>query len=159
MSSTPARQTRASSSNVSPTSGRESSAAPSLARSASANEMPSRSESPFVKARPPRASIFVPLMPTTIFVILAAGCFARSNRRVEDWLLNHKRFGPTIRAWRAEGAISRRGKTLATGGMVLGYVLFLIGARPDLPLALFVLAVFVACAWYVLSRPEPKVRS
>jgi len=102
---------------------------------------------------------FLPLMPTTIFVILAAGCFARSNRRVEAWLLNHKSFGPTIKAWRAEGAISRRGKSLATGGMVLGYVLFLIGARPDLPLALFVLAVFGVCAWYVLSRPEPKARS
>lgn len=101
---------------------------------------------------------FLPLMPTTIFVILAAGCFARSNRRVEDWLLNHKQFGPTIKAWRAEGAISRRGKTLATGGMALGYVLFLIGARPDLPLALFVLAVFGACAWYVLSRPQPSGR-
>jgi len=99
---------------------------------------------------------FLPLMPTTIFVILAAGCFARSNRRVETWLLEHKRFGPTIKAWRAEGAISRRGKTFATGGMVLGYVLFLIGARPNLALALFVLAVFGACAWYVLSRPEPS---
>jgi uncharacterized membrane protein YbaN (DUF454 family) len=99
---------------------------------------------------------FLPLMPTTIFIILAAGCFARSNRRIEDWLLNHKSFGPTIKAWRAEGAISRRGKTLATAGMVLGYVLFLLGARPDLPLALFVLAVFGACAWYVLSRPNPS---
>lgn len=102
---------------------------------------------------------FLPLMPTTIFVILAAGCFARSNRRVEAWLLNHKRFGPTIKAWRAEGAISRRGKTLATGGMVLGYVLFLIGARPDLPLSLFVLACFGACAWYVLSRPNPSTEA
>lgn len=99
---------------------------------------------------------FLPVMPTTIFIILAAGCFARSNRRVEAWLLNHKRFGPVIKAWRAEGAISRRGKTLATGGMVLGYVLFLIGARPGPPLALFVLAFFIACAWYVLSRPEPS---
>jgi len=99
---------------------------------------------------------FLPLMPTTIFVILAAGCFARSNRRIEAWLLNHRSFGPTIKAWRAEGAISRRGKTLACSGMALGYVLFLIGARPDLLLALFVLAVFGACAWYVLSRPEPR---
>ena len=99
---------------------------------------------------------FLPLMPTTIFVILAAGCFARSSERIETWLLEHKRFGPTIKAWRAEGAISRRGKVLASSGMVLGYVLFLIGARPGLPLALFVLAVFAACAWYVLSRPEPS---
>lgn len=99
---------------------------------------------------------FLPLMPTTIFVILAAGCFARSSERIEGWLLNHKRFGPVIKAWRAEGAIPRRGKALAAIGMVVGYVLFLIGARPDWMLALFVLAVFGGCAWFVLSRPEPR---
>ena len=101
---------------------------------------------------------FLPVMPTTIFIILAAGCFARSSERLEGWLLSHPRFGPTIKAWRAEGAISRRGKTLACSGMVLGYVLFLIGARPGLLVALFVLAVFVGCAWFVLSRPEPSGR-
>jgi uncharacterized membrane protein YbaN (DUF454 family) len=99
---------------------------------------------------------FLPLMPTTIFVILAAGCFARSNERIETWLLNHKRFGPMIKAWRAEGAIPRRGKVLAAIGMVIGYLAFLVGARPGWILALFVLAVFAACAWYVWSRPEPS---
>ena len=99
---------------------------------------------------------FLPLMPTTIFVILAAGCFARSSERIEGWLLNHKSFGPTIKAWRAEGAIPRRGKILAVIGMAVGYALFLIGARPDWILALFVLAVFGGCAWFVLSRPEPR---
>ena len=99
---------------------------------------------------------FLPLMPTTIFVILAAGCFARSNRRVEAWLLANKRFGPMIVAWRAERAIPRRGKVLAVLGMVVGYVAFLFGARPDIWLNLFVLAVFVGCAWYVVSRPEPS---
>ena len=101
---------------------------------------------------------FLPLMPTTIFVILAAGCFARSSERLENWLLNHKRFGPTIVAWRAEGAISRRGKTLACVGMAVGYVLFLIGARPGPMLMIMVLAAFAACAWFVLSRPEPSGR-
>lgn len=99
---------------------------------------------------------FLPLMPTTIFIILAAGCFARSNRRIEAWLLANKRFGPMIRAWRAERAIPRRGKILATVGMVVGYALFLIGAHPALWLNLVVLAFFIACAWYVISRPEPS---
>jgi hypothetical protein len=99
---------------------------------------------------------FLPLMPTTIFIILAAGCFARSNQRVEAWLLANKRFGPMIRAWRAERAIPRRGKIMATIGMVVGYAAFLIAAHPTLWLNLLVLAFFIACAWYVISRPEPS---
>ena len=99
---------------------------------------------------------FLPLMPTTIFVILAAACFARSSARLESWLLRHRRFGPMIVAWRTERAIPRRAKVLAAIGMVLGYGSFLIGARPGLWLNLFVLAIFAGCAWYVLSRPEPS---
>jgi uncharacterized membrane protein YbaN (DUF454 family) len=99
---------------------------------------------------------FLPLVPTTIFVILAAACFARSSVRLEGWLLGHKRFGPLIVAWRTERAIARRAKVLAAIGMVLGYGSFLIGARPGLLLNLFVLAIFAGCAWYVLSRPEPS---
>ena len=97
----------------------------------------------------------VPLMPTTIFLILAAGCFARSSPRSEAWLLDHKRFGPTLRAWRAEGAIPRRGKIAACCGMALGFVLFLLGAHPGWLLAILVAASISGCAVYVVSRPSP----
>lgn len=66
----------------------------------------------------------VPLMPTTIFLILAAGCFARSSPALEAWLLDHNKFGPTLRAWRREGAISRPAKCMACTGMATGFVLF-----------------------------------
>lgn len=98
----------------------------------------------------------LPLMPTTIFLILAAGCFARSSPRLEVWLLNHRQFGPTLRAWRADGAIGPRAKAMATTGMAAGYALFYWGARPHLPLALGVGAAMAACAAYVLSRPAPR---
>ncbi|WP_336297289.1 YbaN family protein [Sphingomonas sp. 7/4-4] len=58
----------------------------------------------------------LPLMPTTIFLILAVGCFARSSPRLEAWLLDHRRFGPSLRAWRENGAIPRKGSfSLARG--------------------------------------------
>ncbi|KKC35414.1 membrane protein [Devosia epidermidihirudinis] len=102
---------------------------------------------------------FVPLMPTTIFLIMAAWCFARSSPRLENWLLNHRQFGPTLRAWREHGAISRRAKIMACLGITLGFVLFWIGARPGLWLWLGVLAVMLACAWFIVSRPEPDGQS
>lgn len=95
----------------------------------------------------------LPLMPTTIFLILAAWCFARSSPRFEAWLLNHARFGPVIRDWRERGAISGRSKTLACTGMAMGYGFFLVGVRPTLWLAAGVAAALCACAAYVLTRP------
>lgn len=97
----------------------------------------------------------LPVMPTTIFLILAVACFARSSPRLERWLLDHPRYGTPLRLWREQGAISGKGKAFAGAGMAIGYALFLYGARPSWPLALIVAGLFAASAAYVLSRPRP----
>ena len=56
--------------------------------------------------------IFLPLLPTTVFLLIAAACFARSSDRLYNWLLTHKWFGPYIKNWREHKAITRRTKII-----------------------------------------------
>jgi uncharacterized protein len=57
--------------------------------------------------------IFVPLLPTTPFVLLAAFCFSKSSDTFYLWLIDHPRFGPMIRDWQTKGAIPARAKIIA----------------------------------------------
>ncbi|MEM8811195.1 MAG: YbaN family protein [Pseudomonadota bacterium] len=96
----------------------------------------------------------LPIMPSTVFVILAAGCFARSSPRFEAWLMNHPQFGPSLTAWRVHGAIPPRAKALAVMGMALGYGLFWASVDPGPGLAIAVAALIGASAVFVLTRPS-----
>ncbi len=57
--------------------------------------------------------LFLPVLPTTPFLLLAAACYARSSRRVYGWLLNHAQFGPLIREWREHRSMPYRAKRTA----------------------------------------------
>jgi uncharacterized membrane protein YbaN (DUF454 family) len=105
------------------------------------------------------AGYFLPVLPGTIWLILAAGCFARSSPRFEAWLLNHPKFGPSVVAWRKDGAIPRKAKFLAIGMMVLSFTILAFAHMSMLLLAITG-AVMLACALFVASRPiGPKTSS
>lgn len=75
--------------------------------------------------------VVVPLLPTVPFMLLAAFFFARSNPRLEQWLLRHPGFGHHIQAWRTRRAISRKGKTAALAAFAASAV-FGIALLPPL---------------------------
>ena len=62
--------------------------------------------------------IFVPLLPTAPFVLLAAFCFSRGSKRLHRWLAEHPRFGRYVRDWEAEQVIPPVGKYAASFTMV-----------------------------------------
>ena len=63
--------------------------------------------------------IFLPLLPTTPFLIGAAACFAKSSEKWHAWLLSNRVFGPTIIKWQERKCISRSTKFAAIGSMLV----------------------------------------
>lgn len=100
------------------------------------------------------AGVILPLLPGTVFLIIAAACFARSSRRVETWLVDHPHLGPQVVAWRKTGAIASRVKYIAIGSMAASYVLIWLSGAPMI--ARIVSGVLLAAsALFVASRPLP----
>src|SRR5262245_49217198 len=62
---------------------------------------------------------FVPVMPTTPFLLLAAACYARASRRFYNRLLNNRAFGPLIIEWQTHHAIPYRTKLTAIALMAV----------------------------------------
>jgi uncharacterized protein len=101
--------------------------------------------------------VFLPLLPTTPFVLLAAFCFSRCSPRLERWLLSRPRFGPLIEDWRAHRAIPLRAKRLAWVMMALGsaWAAWVLPARFGWIPALCCAAV----AWWMWRLPSGPVVS
>ena len=100
--------------------------------------------------------IFLPLLPTTPFLLLASACFARGSERLHRWLLSHRVFGDYLRNFEEGRDIPRKAKIVATALLWLS----LLGAmrRIDhLGLQALLLATGIAVSTY-MWRYLPTLR-
>ncbi|WP_367394800.1 YbaN family protein [Cupriavidus sp. Agwp_2] len=101
--------------------------------------------------------IFLPVLPTTPFVLLAAACFARGSQRFHGWLMEHPRFGPLVSDWQRYRSIPFKAKCLALSMMwvSMGTTAWLLRGRPVASAALLACAVGVS-VWMIRlpTRPE-----
>ena len=95
--------------------------------------------------------IFMPLLPTTPFLLLAAALFFRSSPRLYEWLLNQKRLGPYIRNFREYKAIPLRAKIISVSmvWLTLSYCAYILHSQPWLSALMIALAI--AITWHILS--------
>ncbi len=98
----------------------------------------------------------LPVLPTTIFVLIAAWAFARSSPKLYQSLCENRRFGPLLRDWEANGAIPRSAKVAVVVGMVVSF-LFVLFVAEHWAATTFTGVALLASAGYVLSRPDPPV--
>ncbi|MGE8448836.1 MAG: YbaN family protein [Comamonas sp.] len=98
--------------------------------------------------------IFVPGLPTTVFILMAGACAARSSARLHGWLWRHRLFGGMLRNWAAGGFVSRKAKWSASITMAVCAVIMLLVPAPGWAKLLSISCMACVLAW-LWCRPEP----
>jgi len=102
------------------------------------------------------AGVFLPILPTTPFVIAASACYMRSSDRFHAMLHNNKWFGPLLENWERDRSISLRSKIMAVG--MIGASLIISFAFFSIPL-LAMISATISCgavSVYILTRPNAR---
>ncbi|MEA9355903.1 YbaN family protein [Bacteriovorax sp. PP10] len=97
---------------------------------------------------------FLPVLPTTPFLLLAAYFYSKSSEKIHNWLMNHKYLGPSLKDWHERGVIGIKSKWVAT--IMLGLIISWRIPTLDIPLAIkiFASSVLVGVLVFIWTRPS-----
>ena len=100
--------------------------------------------------------IFLPVLPTTPFLLISLWAFSQSSERFHNWLYNHRVFGPPLQEWSRYGVIPLRAKIIALGTMAISATLVILYSQaPWYGLSAMVILMGVGAA-FILSRPSRR---
>ncbi|MEN9790321.1 MAG: hypothetical protein RLZZ473_2385 [Pseudomonadota bacterium] len=98
---------------------------------------------------------FIPLMPTTVFLLVGAWALSKGSPEWRAKLIAHPRFGRALRDWEDGRRVSRRGKRLAALGMAVGWAIVVVWQGIS-PWTVGVGVLLAAIATWLWRRPEPR---
>lgn len=98
---------------------------------------------------------FLPLLPTTPFMLVAAWAAARGSPKLHHWLYQHPRFGAPLIAWEQQRAVSTRAKWVACSFMAVSWVIMYLQTS-GLLIPLTTAVLFVLVAAFLITRPTPS---
>ena len=102
--------------------------------------------------------VVVPGLPTTVFFIIAAACFARSSPRFEQWVLDLPHVGQAVRDYRAGLGMSRRAKVFAVTMMLVFGTLSIVLLRDRTVIAVAIAVLLAIGFWYIVFRVPTRER-
>lgn len=97
----------------------------------------------------------LPILPTTVFLIMATACFAKSSPRMQKKLLNNKTFGPLIHEWQQHRSIPRKAKRIALLTIILSLV-WSAYLLQNMMLTLLVFLLVIGPFIFLWRLPESK---
>ena len=100
--------------------------------------------------------MFLPLLPTTIFFILAAWCFARSSEKFYHWLHYNRWFGKFFRNYRRGHGMTLKSKISSLLLLWLGISLSAVYATDALYVRILLLLIALGVSWHIISLRTAK---
>ncbi len=101
--------------------------------------------------------IFLPLMPTTCFLIVAVWAFSKSNPALSKKILKHPKFGPVINNWMTHKSISKKSKCTISLSIIIGFSITLLVTTPSLTVSAFLVSGMLMLLLYINTRAEDNV--
>jgi uncharacterized protein len=100
--------------------------------------------------------IFVPIWPTTCFLLLSTACFSRSSDRLYRWMNTNSWFGGHVRQYRETGSVDSRVRILSLVSLWLSLLLSIALVKSSVWLLVALLAIGVAVSVHLLRLPVQK---